>query len=81
MRAALALALVLAGCASAPPAPEGVQITVSEKRAVACLKAGGCRLLSDAELADLQYQAYILGQREALGSDAFDSHGCQRGKV
>jgi hypothetical protein len=78
MRAALfTLLLTLAGCATTAP-PEGVQITVSEKRAAQCVKAGGCRLLSDAELADLQFQAYMLGRREALGPDAFDSHGCKR---
>jgi hypothetical protein len=73
----LLLLAALSGCASTKP-PEGVQITVSEKRAAACQSAGGCRLVSDAELADLQFQAYMLGQREALGPDAFDSHGCKR---
>jgi hypothetical protein len=72
------LVLAVAGCAT-PQAPEGVQITVSEKRAAQCMKAGGCRLVSDAELADMQFQAYMLEQREALGPDAFDSHGCKRG--
>ena len=75
--AALIVAAFLAGCATPPP--EGIQITVSEKRAMQCLAANGCRLLTDAELADIQFQAYMLGQREALGPDAFDSHGCKRG--
>jgi hypothetical protein len=73
---ALVLAACLSGCAA--PKPEGVQITITEEEAKACLAAGGCGLLSRAEVANIQFQAYVLGQKEALGSDAFDSHGCRR---
>jgi hypothetical protein len=75
---ALVLAAFLSGCATKP---DGVQITITEAEAKACLAAGGCGLLSRAEVAAIQFQAYMLGQKEALGSDAFDSQGCKRGEI
>jgi hypothetical protein len=77
---ALVLVAFLSGCATAPK-PEGVQITITEDEAKACLAAGGCGLLSRAEVAAIQFQAYMLGQKEAFGSDAFDSQGCKRSSI
>lgn len=80
MRTYLA-ALLLAGCVTAPPDDGSMQITVTAEEAAKCVAAGGCGLMSHAEIANIQYQAYMLGQKEAFGSDAFDSHGCRKGDV
>jgi hypothetical protein len=58
-----------------------VQIAVPADEAARCLAAGGCDLYSGAEMADIKYRAYLLGQKEAFGSDAFDSQGCKRGDI
>jgi hypothetical protein len=76
---ALVLVAFLSGCASTKP--EGVQITIPAEEAARCATSGGCDLYSRAEVANIQYQAYLLGQKEALGSDAFDSQGCKRGSI
>jgi hypothetical protein len=79
----LALAVLLAGCTTPPPAPVGVQITVTQERAESCKAAGGCGLLSAAEVAEIQNSAYQLGARTATRAleSVLDSQGCRRDKA
>jgi hypothetical protein len=84
MRAALVLVAALTGCASVkdigqPDVKNSVQITISAEEAQRCIDAGGCGLMTKARVAEIQFQTYVLGQREALGPEPFDSHGCKRG--
>jgi len=86
MRAAyLALLLAMGGCASAPKAPDdgSVQITVSAEEAQRGIDAGGCGLMTKAGVAEIQFQAYMLGQKEAAQDFAsrLDSHGCVKGDI
>jgi hypothetical protein len=78
----LALAVLLAGCTTPTP-PVGVQITVTQERAASCKAAGGCGLLSAAEVADIQNSAYQLGARQATQAieSVLDSQGCRRDKA
>jgi hypothetical protein len=78
-----ALVLLLAGCAAPAPKPDGVQITVTHERADACKAAGGCGLLSAAEVADIQSSAYRLGAQQATQAieNVLDSNGCRRDKT
>jgi hypothetical protein len=78
----LALAVLLAGCTTPAP-PVGVQITVTVERAEQCKAAGGCGLLSAAEVADIQNSAYQLGARTATRAleSVLDSNGCRRDKA
>jgi hypothetical protein len=80
MRKLFFLIALLAGCATTPPEREGVQITVTVEEAEACKKAGGCGLLSMAQVAEIQNSAFQLGARQAVKQiEAMtDSHGCRR---
>lgn len=83
MRYTALVLLALIGCATPPPAPTGVQITVSVERAESCKAAGGCGLLSMAEVASIQSSAYALGVRQGVKDieGALDSNGCRRDKI
>jgi hypothetical protein len=85
MRYAGFLLLELAGCASAPKAPDdgSVQITVTAEEAQQCLLAGCCGLVTKAQAANIQFQGYMHGQKEAAADFAsrLDSHGCVRGDI
>lgn len=78
---AIALCAALAGCASTKP--EGVQITVATERVEQCKAAGGCGLLSAAEVVSLQVRAYRQGLADAAqaAAELLDSHGCRRGET
>jgi hypothetical protein len=83
VKAAAVVVLLLAACAT-PPAPTvGVQITVTNERADACKKAGGCGLLSAAEVSELQRSAYQQGAKSATQAieNVLDSNGCRRDKA
>jgi hypothetical protein len=76
----LILLAALAGCASPPPAEKGdVMVTVKAARVEQCNNAGGCALLSQAEVASMLAEAYGMGAAQAL--EDLDSHGCKRGKL
>jgi hypothetical protein len=84
VKAAAVVVLLLAACATPPaPAPVGVQITVTQERADACKKAGGCGLLSAAEVTEIQRSAYQLGAKQAVQAieNVLDSNGCRRDKA
>jgi hypothetical protein len=84
MKAAAVVLLVLTACATPPaPSPVGVQITVTQARADACKAAGGCGLLSAAEVTELQRSAYQLGAKTATQAieNVLDSNGCRRDKT
>lgn len=70
----LLLLFALAGCATAP---EGVQITVSKAKAAQCQAAGGCGLLTLAQVRAMLQQAHDQGMAEVV--DGLDSQGCKRG--
>jgi uncharacterized lipoprotein YmbA len=82
MRYAALLMIALAGCASTPTNGD-VQLTVAAERVAQCKEAGGCALLSQAEVAALLHQAYMLGAQAAAqqAADMLDSHGCRRGET
>jgi uncharacterized protein YceK len=84
MRYAGFLILALAGCASVPKPDDGsVQITVTAEEAQQCLLAGGCGLVTKAQAANIQFQGYMHGQKEAAADFAsrLDSHGCVKGDI
>lgn len=79
MKRLIHLALILlAGCATSTPPPAGdVQVTIVAARVAQCKAAGGCALLSQAEVAAMLAEAYEMGAAAVLSS--LDSHGCRRG--
>lgn len=83
MKAAIVALLALSACATPPPVNKGVQITVTQERADQCTKAGGCGLLSAAEVDSLQRKAYQLGVQHATQAieGVLDSNGCRRDKT
>jgi hypothetical protein len=74
---AILLLLALSGCATT--APDGVQITVSNAKAAQCQAAGGCGLLTLAQVLAMKQQAHDEGAAEAAAG--LDSNGCKRGAM